>query len=80
MSMECPIHRVARIENAEAENECQTCAFFNDCPEMILSDMSEEIMKIAGKSFAEIQDAIRKYTTDKLRGGNENTNSENRLP
>ena len=71
MSNECQIHKVARVVNPEAENECQTCAFFNDCPEMILSDMSEEIMKIAGKSFAEIQDAIKKHTTDKLKGENE---------
>ena len=69
MSIECPIHRVAKNLNPDAENECQSCAFFNDCPEMILSDMSEEIMKIAGKSFAEIQDAIKKHTTDKLKGG-----------
>ena len=73
MSYECPIHKVAKVVNPLADNECQSCEYFNDCFELMTSDMGEEMMVIAAKHIKEMQDVVKEHITRKIKGESNGT-------
>ena len=58
---ECPIHKATRKTNIVSGNECQSCAFYNNCLADMSRDMDEEILAVFGKYIQEMKDAIIEY-------------------
>ncbi len=67
MSIECPIHKVAKKLNPEAVNECQTCEYFNDCLMDMTSDMEDELLQVARKYITELQETVQEHILKKVK-------------
>ena len=58
---ECPIHKATKKPFPISDNECQSCAFYENCLDDLTRDMGEKMMIVAGKYTQEMKDAIREY-------------------
>ncbi len=61
-SSECPLHKATKTKLVSG-NECQSCAFYNNCIDDMSRDMGEEMLKVAGKYTKDMKDTIMEYIT-----------------